>query len=156
MAVIVLFGITVSFCQVIISPEGILDWVFFLFLLFEIVLAVVLGYLLGKGIIYLIERVKVEFAVIVIAMGFMVVKFSHLLGDYLHETRDIALHLEPLLICMAAGYTVQNYSKFGKEFLLKLDRVSLPIYILFFAITGASIDLGILKSIRCFFIFSSG
>jgi len=46
---------------------------------------------------------------------------------------------------MTAGFTVQNFSKHGKTFLLNMDRVSLPIYVAFFAITGASINVGILK-----------
>lgn len=47
---------------------------------------------------------------------------------------------------MAAGFTVQNFSKHGKTFLIRMDRVSAPIYIAFFALTGASINLDTLKS----------
>jgi Kef-type K+ transport system membrane component KefB len=47
---------------------------------------------------------------------------------------------------MAAGFTVQNFSKHGTIFLKRMDNVSLPIYIGFFAITGASINVDILKT----------
>jgi Kef-type K+ transport system membrane component KefB len=79
-------------------------------------------------------------------MGFLVIKFSHLFGDYLQEIHEIGLRLEPLLICMAAGFTVQNFSKHGTTFLVRMDRVSFPIYIGFFAITGANINIDVLKN----------
>lgn len=145
-AVIVFFGIVVSFSQVIISSDTAIDYLFFLLLMVEITIALILGIVLGKGIIYLIEKVKMEFPVVIIGIGFLVIKFSHLFSTYLHETHNIALNFEPLLICMAAGFTVQNYSDFGKNFLLKMDSVSLPIYVVFFAITGAAINVDILKA----------
>lgn len=144
--IIVLFGIIISFCQVLISGAGNIDPTFFLDLLAEIAIALFLGFLLGKSIVFLIQNVKMEFPVVIIAVGFIVIKFSHLLGDYLHEVHDISIHLEPLLMCMSAGFTIQNFSKYGKIFLSKMDGVSLPIYVAFFAITGASINIDILKS----------
>jgi Kef-type K+ transport system membrane component KefB len=79
-------------------------------------------------------------------MGFIVVEFSHILANYLHQFYDIRLELEPLLICMAAGFTVQNFSKQGENFLQRMDRVSLPIYIAFFAMTGAAMNLNVLRT----------
>lgn len=101
---------------------------------------------MGKAIIYLINCVKLEFPIVITGVGFFIIQTSHYLGEVIHDAYHISFHLEPLLICMAAGFTVQNYSKHGTLFLLKMDRVSLPIYIAFFAITGASIDLEILKT----------
>ena len=144
--IIIFFAIIISVCQVVVSSGSTLDVTFVLSLLFEIIIAFVLGFLLGRGIVFLIEKVHVEFSIVIIAMGFLVIKFSHLLGYYLHEVHDISLNLEPLLICMAAGFTVENFSKHGPTFLAKMDRVSLPIYIAFFAITGASINIEILKT----------
>ncbi|MBF0279133.1 MAG: cation:proton antiporter [SAR324 cluster bacterium] len=144
--VIILFGIVISFGQMMISVGGSIDPAFFLELVFEILIAFVIGFLLGKSMIFLIDKVKVEFPIVIITVGFLVIKFSHLLGDYLKETHNIGLNLEPLLMCMAAGFTIQNFSKHGNSFLQKMDRVSFPIYIAFFAITGASINVDILKS----------
>jgi Kef-type K+ transport system membrane component KefB len=144
--VIMLFAVIISVCQVFISPESTIDLVFLGNLLFEILIAFILGFLLGKGIVFLITNVGVEFPVIIVAMGFIVIKFCHLLSEYLHSIHDISLHLEPLLICMAAGFTVQNLSKHGTKFLSSMNRVSLPIYIAFFAITGASMNIEILKT----------
>lgn len=144
--VIMLFAVTISVCQVFISPDSSIDLMFLGSLLFEICIAFILGFLLGKGIVFLITNVGVEFPVIIVAMGFIVIKFCHLLSEYLHNAYDISLHLEPLLICMAAGFTVQNLSKHGTKFLNSMNQVSLPIYVAFFAITGASMNIEILKT----------
>lgn len=144
--IIVLFGIVISVCQIAIAPDGVFDPLFFFHLLFEICIAAVLGFLLGKGIVYLMDKVRMEFPVLAIAVGFLVIKFSHLLGDYFHEIHDISINIEPLLMCLAAGFTVQNFSKYGSSFLAKMDRVSLPIYVGFFAITGASINVDIIRA----------
>jgi Kef-type K+ transport system membrane component KefB len=144
--VIVFFAVVISVCEALITGGSAVSPSFFLELLAEILIAFVLGFLLGKLIVFLIEKVKIEFPVVITAMGFLVIQFSHRLGDYSHETFDIGLNLEPLLICMAAGFTVQNFSRHGTEFLERMDSVSFPIYIGFFAITGANIDVGILKT----------
>jgi Kef-type K+ transport system membrane component KefB len=144
--VIMLFAIIISLCQVMIVPSSPVNLLFIVHLLMEILLAFILGFFLGKGIVFLIRNVGVELPVIIAAMGFIVIKFCHLLGDYLHEAHDISLHLEPLLICMAAGFTVQNFSRHGNRFLHSMERVSLPIYVAFFAITGASMNMEVLRT----------
>jgi Kef-type K+ transport system membrane component KefB len=55
-------------------------------------------------------------------------------------------HLEPLLAFMIAGFYVENFSEMGQELIDGLERSAFPVYVLFFAISGASIDLGALKS----------
>ncbi|MBT7890100.1 MAG: hypothetical protein HN580_13850, partial [Deltaproteobacteria bacterium] len=144
--IIILFGIVISFCQVVISAGSTLNLTFFLGLFFEVCISFVIGLFLGRAAVFLIENVKVAFPVVLTGIGFLVIKFSHLLGSYLHDSHNIGLNLEPLLICMAAGFTVQNFSRHGATFLLRMDRVSFPIYIAFFALTGASINLDILRS----------
>lgn len=144
--IIILFGVVISFSQVIISSGNALQFSFLAGLFAEIGISFVIGFLLGKASIFLIDNIGVAFPIVLTGIGFLVIKSSHLLGDYLHETLNIALSLEPLLICMAAGFTVQNFSSYGETFLMRMDRVSAPIYIAFFALTGASINLEILKS----------
>ncbi len=144
--IIILFGIVISFSQVVISSGSALSSSFLVGLIAEIGISFVIGFFLGKASIFLIKNIKVAFPVVLTGIGFLVIKFSHMLGGYLHHTLNIGLDLEPLLICMAAGFTVQNFSRHGATFLLRMDRVSAPIYIAFFALTGASINLDILRS----------
>jgi Kef-type K+ transport system membrane component KefB len=144
--IIVLFAVVVSIAEIVLLSGGGIGFGFLLILLLEIGIAILLGFFLGKAIVFLIRRVKVEFPVVVAAMGFLVIKFSHFLGEYLKEAHELSLNIEPLLICMAAGFTVQNFSRHGNKFLEEMEGVSLPIYISFFAITGAVMDLEIVKA----------
>lgn len=139
--IIILFAITVSVGEILIKSSKSFDIGFIFYLVLEIILAFVVGFILGYFILFLMNRVKVEFSILIIALGFFVIKFSHFLGDYIVETYEISLHLEPLLICMAAGFTVQNFSEYGELFLKRIEKVSLPIFLTFFSITGASINL---------------
>ena len=143
--VIVLFATVISLSQVLIRPDSSLSLGFIPHLLGEITAAFVLGYFLGRGVIYLARNVGVELPIIIAGMGFLVIKFCHTLSAELHEAYELTINLEPLLMCMAAGFTVQNFSGRGDRFLHSMERVSLPIYVAFFAITGASIQLDILK-----------
>jgi len=144
--IIILFAVIISVCQATLSISGGMDVSFVLYLLLEIVIAFIFGFLLGKIIVFLIEKVKVEFPVVIAGMGFVVIKFCHFMGESFYDIHDISVNIEPLLICMFAGFTVQNYSKYGSTFLKRMDSVSLPIYVAFFAITGASINIEVLKS----------
>ena len=56
------------------------------------------------------------------------------------------LHLEPLLAFMIAGFIVQNYTVQGGKLISALERSALPVYVVFFAISGASIDLDALRA----------
>ncbi len=144
--IIILFAVVISVCQVTLASSGGMDISFVLYLLLEIVIALTFGFLLGKIIVFLIEKVKVEFPVVIAGMGFIVIKFCYFLGEYFHDFHGISVNIEPLLICISAGFTIQNFSKYGSTFLKRMDRVSMPIYVAFFAITGASINIDALRS----------
>ena len=144
--VIVLFGIVMSFCQALITPDSTINLIMLFYIILEIFIAFILGFFLGKGLIFLIQTLGVELPIVVAAMGFVVIKFCHILSEQLNEIYNISVNLEPILICIAAGFTVQNFSKYGTKFLHSLDRISLPIYVAFFTITGATINIEILKT----------
>ncbi len=57
-----------------------------------------------------------------------------------------AFHLEALLLCMVAGFVVENATRYGERFIHAIERSSLPVYVVFFAIGGASLDLGALRT----------
>ncbi len=54
-------------------------------------------------------------------------------------------HFEPLLAFMVAGFIVENYSALGDALIRGLERSAFPVYVIFFAISGASIDLSALR-----------
>ncbi len=51
------------------------------------------------------------------------------------------LHLDPLLLMLAAGLIVENVARRGEELRHAFADASLPVYILFFTVAGASIHL---------------
>lgn len=56
--------------------------------------------------------------------------------------------LEHLLVCMAAGFTARNlFPHAAGHFLDALEQSSTPIYVVFFALVGAGLDLGIFAAV---------
>lgn len=57
------------------------------------------------------------------------------------------LHLDPLLLMLAAGLVVENVARRGEELRHAFADASLPVYILFFTVAGASIHLDALPTV---------
>jgi Kef-type K+ transport system membrane component KefB len=53
-------------------------------------------------------------------------------------------HLEPLLAFMITGFIIENFTVRGDDLIKGLEKSALPVYVVFFALSGASIDLGAL------------
>ena len=143
--VIILFAANTSIADGLFSK---LDFnLNFLFLLIsEIIISIIIAYLLSKlilGILYLPIQKKLK-TVFILFLGYMVFILSLQIRKISHEIFSIEILVEPLLICMVAGFLVSNISKFRKEFLKILYDISPLIYTAFFTLTGASLSLDIL------------
>ncbi len=58
------------------------------------------------------------------------------------------LHLDPWVVALAAGVFVQNTTPGGAtRLILDLEGASLPIYVVFFALAGAGLQLGLLPAV---------
>ncbi len=58
------------------------------------------------------------------------------------------LHLDPLVVALAAGVFVQNATPGGATRLIHdIEGASLPIYVVFFALAGAGLQLGLLPAV---------
>jgi Kef-type K+ transport system membrane component KefB len=58
------------------------------------------------------------------------------------------LHLDPLLINLAAGLILQNVlGVSGEEIAHALEPASLPIFAVFFALAGAGLDLAVVRTL---------
>jgi Kef-type K+ transport system membrane component KefB len=56
--------------------------------------------------------------------------------------------VEHLLVCMAAGFAARNlYPRAAGHFLDALEQSSTPVYIIFFALVGAGLDIGVVASV---------
>jgi len=87
------------------------------------------GGALGVLLIIYIRFVKAEMLLFVAAMILVVSEVGR------------SLHLEILLVFIAAGFVVRNFSRYEHELTPAVQMVSLPVFIVFFTIAGASIDL---------------
>lgn len=57
------------------------------------------------------------------------------------------LRFEPLLTFMVAGFVVQNLSKQGDRFLHEIEEMGGVVYVVFFAIAGADLDVPLLRQL---------
>ncbi|VVS92657.1 cation:proton antiporter [Desulfoluna spongiiphila] len=110
----------------------------------ELTGSLAIGGLLGLGIHAFYKRVGKDHALFLLFIAFTVTRLSELTGHQLSAFTALHVSLEPLLICIAAGFVVRNATPFGEELEGDLMRLSLPIYVLFFSVAGASLDLSAL------------
>ncbi len=94
-----------------------------------IVLSLALGVLFGFTISYMLQRIRERQVLLVLAVAFLAVELAETMG------------LEYILVSMAAGFVVQNYSEEGPGLIAALEANSMPIFALFFALAGAAVDL---------------
>ncbi|MCA9794244.1 MAG: cation:proton antiporter [Candidatus Eremiobacteraeota bacterium] len=101
----------------------------------EIVGSLLLGVALGWLLSVFIERLGEELPLVLLAAAFLAV--------YLAEH----VHLHGLMICMTAGFVVENFSPHGEEFIHAVERYSLPVYVVFFTMAGAEMHLDSLLTV---------
>jgi Kef-type K+ transport system membrane component KefB len=135
-AVIILFSVAMIAAELltgsagshsIAATGGLVAWEVF----GSIGFGLLLGYLMGQYMTY----VGRELPLILLALSFGAVELAR------------EMHLSGLLICMSAGFYVENYTKRGNLLIDAIERYSLPVFILFFTITGANLKLGNLATL---------
>lgn len=66
-------------------------------------------------------------------------------------------HLETLLMALTAGFWVENFSRArGADLIRGIERLSLPVYALFFAAAGAKVNIEALATLWPFALLLSG
>jgi Kef-type K+ transport system membrane component KefB len=132
--ILILIAILIPFAATIVDPSGGFSFHILLEILLEILGSLVLGIGLGWLVTQYLKRV-VEYRILfILGVAFL----AEFLGGW--------LHLEAILIAMAAGFWVQNFSRQGRRLLHALEANSLPVYALFFAVAGADLNITVLKT----------
>jgi Kef-type K+ transport system membrane component KefB len=139
-----LFSVMVALSALAFSSGQTMDVSFILAMCGEIAAFIVIGILIGAVLAAYIKYEGRQISLIVLAICFLIYKSSFELEHYLMETHDITVRIEPLLICAAAGFTVQNLSKQGHRLLSAMNRVNLPVFVVFFTMAGAALNMGAL------------
>ena len=143
--VIMVFAAMASISQVLITPGGQMDSQFVSVMAAALGGSILAGLVLGRGILLYMKYVRAEVLVFILALAFLVTLFSRNFAVLLEHVYGITLHLEPMLICVTAGFWVRNFSREGELFIQTIDRSSLPIYVIFFSLTGAALNIGALR-----------
>lgn len=116
---------TASFLQMISTP------------FIEILGSLVLGFILGIVLTYIANRASSQEELL--AMVLALIAIGSGLANY--------LALSPLLTCMMLGATIVNLMEKSNRVFLVINDFTTPIYLLFFALAGAGLNLKILLSV---------
>lgn len=146
--VIALFTLTFGIAVAITSANG-FRIQSLLFLSLEMLASVVLGFISGKLIQFLMRIEKRYYLklVSIIVFGFLIFLSTKIVHNYTLVKYHEAFHIEPLLVCILASFYVSNFCSARAEFLKILDEVGPIIYAIFFTYTGLSLSLETLQSV---------
>ncbi len=95
----------------------------------EFGLAFLLGIGAGIAVIAYLRWVARETLLFTVALVFVV--------SYLCQI----LHAETLLAFLTAGFVVQNFSRLGHDMIHSLEKISLPVFVIYFMTQAARLDL---------------
>jgi len=144
--VIVLFSICLSIGQSVISGVK-FDILSFGILLLELVISFGLGFYFFGNLLKFPLNLKIRpglKTVLIVLIGYSAYALSHFVRDYTSEVFHHGIFLEPLLMCILASFNVTNFSRYRMEFIKIIHDAGIPIYVAFFTLTGASLDILVL------------
>jgi Kef-type K+ transport system membrane component KefB len=98
----------------------------------EIVGAILVGGLLSLFVIAYLRYYNKNLILFILAICVLSIQLAHF------------LHIEAVITPLTMGFCVRNFSKEGRRLLIAIGKSKKPIYVIFFAITGASLRLDFL------------
>jgi Kef-type K+ transport system membrane component KefB len=146
--VIVIFAVNSSIADALLTGAR-FNLGFVLLLVAELAVSTALGLGVGR-LLELVAPRKWDIglkATLVLLIGFGVFLLSDFVRHYTARNYTFEVLLEPLLICMIGGFKVANYSNCREEFQRILHHVSPTVYLIFFTLIGASLQLNILLDV---------
>jgi Kef-type K+ transport system membrane component KefB len=81
------------------------------------------------------RKIRASGALFVVGLSFVIAEVGH------------RLHLDPLLVSLAAGVFLRNLTDVGDALHRDIESASLPVYVAFFAVAGAGIHLDALAAV---------
>lgn len=146
--VVVLFAIVLSIAKPMVS-NTVFEFSSLGFLALELALSFLLAFLVGKFLHWILRfgRNKWVKTILVLVLGFLNYEFSDFAKAFSLSQIGHELYFEPLLICLIASFYVSNYTAYRAEFIKILQDISLYVYVAFFTLTGASMNLDLLSQV---------
>lgn len=129
-AVVLLFSLVLVVARVIAPPSGESVVPSLGLVVWEIGGAVLIGAVMGLAVATYLRFVGKE-----------MVFFGVLAAFFALEVARLA-HVELLLTLLVAGFVAENSSEQGEKLRHAMERSAAPIFVVFFALSGAKIDLG--------------
>jgi Kef-type K+ transport system membrane component KefB len=132
--VISLFTVTLALATTLVRAGAGFNAAFLLQLGWEVVGSIALGAALGWLVVQYVDRLGHELPLLVLGVAFTAVAVLP------------ALHLSGILACMVAGFYIENRSEHGDALIRAIEGHALPVYVVFFTIAGAGLDLPALRA----------
>lgn len=129
LVVVVCLAVGVAAAAAILDPSGSIDASVLVHVGRELAGSLIAGAALGAILIAYVRFIQAEMLLFVAAMILVVAELCQV------------FHLELLLVFISAGFTVRNFSPYEHQLLKPLELVALPVFVVFFTIAGASIQL---------------
>jgi Kef-type K+ transport system membrane component KefB/Trk K+ transport system NAD-binding subunit len=146
--VVILFAVCFALSKTLTSPGVEFSAAALGFLLGELATSFVLGWLVGKLLMWFFKFKMNKYlkTCILLLIGYSVYLFAHWLGDFTADPNVLGhkFYIEPLLICILASFFLTNYSTSRPEWTELLHETGPFIYVIFFTLTGASLSINIL------------
>lgn len=109
--------------------------------LLEIVLSLALGWLLGLLLSFFEPFFESNSKRLCLGITFVMLTVA---VSMLHfDIGGVHIGFSTLLVCMMLGTVFCNVCKFSEEIMEKTDRWTVPLFALFFVLSGAELDLGV-------------
>lgn len=138
LVVLVAFAITVAFAAQRLGVAA-MEGGIAAYLLRHIVVSMIFGGVVVGGLMALYIRfVNQELLIFVVGVVYLVAYIVAQLGWDL------------VLVFLAAGFGVANFSKSGHRLIETVERLSLPVYVVFFTLAGARLHLEELRQVALF------
>ncbi len=145
--VIFLFTICLSIANTLIHGTS-FDVKFIFLLIFELAVTLVLGFFVASLIQFILSINLNEFikSILILAIGMIIYSITHFILVHSIEHYVIEIIIEPLLVCIIAGFWISNYGKYRMEFQKIIHEKGPIVYAAFFTLAGASLHIDILIS----------
>ena len=112
--------------------------------LLEIVLSILLGFVMGSIFSAAEKYFKSNSKRLSLSITFVILTVALSMMEF--EVGGVKIGFSSLLVCMMLGTVFCNVCDFSAEIMDKTDRWTAPLYILFFVLSGAELDLNILSN----------
>ncbi|MBQ9765897.1 MAG: cation:proton antiporter [Lachnospiraceae bacterium] len=113
--------------------------------LLEVVLSLVLGFVLGVVFSLIEKYFKSNSKRLSLSITFVLMTVSLSMLEF--KVGGVHIGFSSLLVCMMLGTVFCNMCDFSEEIMEKTDKWTAPLYILFFVLSGAELELGVFTDI---------